>query len=552
MLSTGVLLAAAVLAPSGPASSAPLALQGKAFHEDTRFGFKVRPPKGWKQIPLKVDEQWLVAKYLSDKAYFYIDPDTKWDYEHRPEMLVIAFVEQPEREEEEVEVTEEGDTTTVEIKENPYKDYEDFLDKTYTGGGFYVAAREDLTVNGIAVTRTEIKVEKLATTGPKHIETWIYHLEGVDVAVQFEVLQNSWKKLKSTVKKSHKSVKTIPRAEGASPLDQSRTLGWITIGEMDEGDAAQRRKTRMEAELLYREKVLASLPDDWSAKQVGRCFVVSHVDDKYGKRVAAQATAVLNWLDKNMSFIGPDEYVRGPVLRICADQEEEWSFRKGGDGWFTTGIEIVTHKQAGSFDNFEWEWMNRQLYDLWFRDRDRDLYWALPSWIDRGLADVFENSRAKGKKLEFHADQWDRDELRNEARAGNSTRPRDLMRMIDSEYNQGDSWNRTREASALVRYLLTGKASRSPKTKTLLRDYLLNLQQVVAEIEAEEAAAADDDAETKRPQTEEEEEEMHKARRSSWEAAERRLIDAAWQRTFGSWSNSDWESFEKGYYKEIG
>ena len=105
--------------------------QGGGWHQDQRFGFKFLPPKSWTQIPLKVDEDWLVAKYLSDKTYVWTDKEIGWSWEHKPELMVIAFVEQvidkPDGDKP-IEI-EDGEKTP--IVTNPYKDYEDFLDRTY-------------------------------------------------------------------------------------------------------------------------------------------------------------------------------------------------------------------------------------------------------------------------------------------------------------------------------------------------------------------------------------------------------------------------------------
>ena len=37
-----------------------------AYHEDDRFGFKVRTPKGWNQVALSADEQWIAG---DDRAH---------------------------------------------------------------------------------------------------------------------------------------------------------------------------------------------------------------------------------------------------------------------------------------------------------------------------------------------------------------------------------------------------------------------------------------------------------------------------------------------------
>ena len=65
--------------------------QRGGWHEDARCGFKLKPPKDWEQVPLKVDEGWHVAKYLSKREYFWTDKDGGWTWTHKPQLTAIAF-----------------------------------------------------------------------------------------------------------------------------------------------------------------------------------------------------------------------------------------------------------------------------------------------------------------------------------------------------------------------------------------------------------------------------------------------------------------------------
>ena len=460
--------ALSTIAPVAHGAPTASAAPQSTLHKDTRFGFRLSAPKKWNKIPLKVDEQWLLAKWLSEKTYFWTDKGGGWTYEHKPEVMVIGFVHEiTSGDGKKVTEEDEGKKITIEFS-NPYKDYEDYLDRTYAGGGFYIDERKKTKFKGIEVTQLQIKVEKLVRDGPKRIVTWVYHLDGADVAVQFEVLEDKYGKLKSTINSTLKSFKPIPRDDIGLPTEAGVSSGWITISMMDEGTPAERKETRMQSVNQHKQKALANLPDGWMAKEYGSIFVISHVDDKYNKKVAEQAEAIFAWLDENLGFIGPDEFVRPPIIRICKDQDEERSFSQGrssGGGWFTTGIEIVTHKDEDGMLGWETDWINRQLYSHWFQDRDRDLYYAMPRWVSYGMDEYIENLRLKGRKLEFRADSWDRDELRQLVRDGKATRPKDLMQMTSSAFMEGSSWDHQREAGALVNFFLSGKASKNKRTK---------------------------------------------------------------------------------------
>ena len=91
---------------------------------------------------------------------------------------------------------------------------------------------------------------------------------------------------------------------------------------------------------------------------------------KYNKKIAEQSSALLDWMDHTFDFVGPDEFVRDPIIWICKDDEEENAFRRGGSsggGWFTIGIEITTNPGKDDWFNFENEWVNKRLLQNWFR-----------------------------------------------------------------------------------------------------------------------------------------------------------------------------------------
>ncbi len=536
------------------------------LHKNELFGYQLKAPKDWTQIPLKVDEDWLLAKWKSDKTYFWTEKNGGWTWEHQPELMVIGFVHRKPGEEEKEEKEkdlEDLDDEDVEdairkaLGASPYKDYEDYLDRTYRGGGFYISDRKQKKIKGIEVTQIEVKVEKLTTTGPKRIITWIYHQEHADVAVQFEVLENAYSKLKSTINSSLKSFKVIPRSDLDLPSQQSAPTGWITISEMNRGTPAERKKKRIESENQHREKAIANLPDGWTHKDYGRVFVISHVDARYDKKVVAQVEALLDWCDENLHFIGPDEYVRAPIIRICKDRDEERSFSQGqsaGAFWSigTSGIEITTHKDEDGMLGWETDYMNRRVFDLWFRERDAELFWALPTWLENGLREYVENLRLKGKKLDFRPDHWDKDDLREMVREGRAERPRDLMKMISSDFYGGSGgWDRNRQAGALVEFFLSGAASKSKRTKGALPNFIRDLKDVITEIEEEEEKKKDEPEKDDEPQTEEEEDALYKARQEEWKNRERRVLDEAFNRAFGGWSDKDWDAFEKVYFNSI-
>lgn len=549
---------AVLLAPwsAMPASArAPAAMQDKSMHEDSRYGFKFRSPKSWSRIPLKLDEQWQVAKYLSDKPNFYTDPDGGWTYEHKPETRVIAFVSEKVREEAKVKKdqkkTEDG--RYILLIQNPYKDYLDYMKQTYSGGGWFVSEEKKAKVEAVDVTQYEIKVEKLTRDGPKRIVCWVFHTPEVDFAFHWEVLESAYPKLKDTILDGLKSFRLIPRTEAGLPT-ASTGAGVVLVDDMEKLTPQQRRERRIGLEKSLHGKAKESIAPGWQVLQVGRFLVLNHTDEKYARRVAEHSEAILAWLDQTFPFVGPDEYVRAPILRICKDADEEMSFRSGGGYWFSDNqIEIViSQDNEGFVTGWAVERVNNQLLSLWFSERDSTMSFAMPYWLKHGLSQVIGTARAKGKKVEFRIDDWERDGIRERLREGSFTRPRDLMKMGADEYASSDEsyFGRAKEAGGLVRFLATGPAAKSPKTKDVLRDYMKNLKLAIDEIEAEEKAKGKE--KKKAATTEKEEEEQFKANAESWKKREKRLLDSAWERSFHGWDDKDWEAFEATYLKAMG
>jgi hypothetical protein len=508
------------------------------YHQDDRLGYKVRAPQDWTQVPIGVDEAWIAAKFLSDKAYFYTDKTDGWTFDHKPMMRVISFVDEVVRKR--IEKSEGENSVLIQIN-NPYKDYEDYLQRTYSGGGWYISEDEAGEVRGIPVRKLEIKVEKLAQGGPRRLVAWVFHTDDVDLAVDFEVLEGSYAKLKGHMLACLKSFQLVPRTKGS--LAPTTTGGPTLPIDEEKLTPEERKKRRQDRELAHHRKAAEGLPAGWEAKKMGPFLVLNHADEKYAKKVVAHAEAVLAWLDENLAFIGPGEYVPAPVIRICANRDEEDAFR-GGD-WWGSGGEIVTHKDSGAGAmSYEFEYVNRRILGIWFSHRDPDLFQALPYWLDEGLAQVLGTARSKGRKLEFQPDEWERDGLRDAVRQDKVTPPSALMKLGREEFFQEQS--RSKEAAALCRFLLTGPASKNRATKTILKDYLICLKEVVGEIDAERAK---EQPAEKPPETEAEEDERFRNRKDGWKAQESKLLEETWQRAFGSWDEKAWKTFENLYLK---
>jgi len=526
-----------------------LATQALADHKDERLGFSIQTPRGWTEIPMNVDERWKVAKYISDKTNFWTDKGDGWEREHKANMEVVAFVAEAMKERIKVEKKEnkDGSVDWRIYTENPYKDYKEFLSRRYTGGGWFVSEEKEGKVGDIAVTTYEIKVDKNSWEGPKRLLTRVYHLPDVDIAVQFEVLENAADKIKSEVERCLRSFKVIPRSGGAL-YEPSTPGGDPRWWDQDKLTAEEREKMRHVMEQKSHEKASKNAPDGWVVKKMGRFLVINHADEKYAKRVVEQAEAVWEWLDETFPFVGQKEYVRSPIIRICKNDAEQQAYFSGGDFYSRSNLEIITAQDFMGKGGWEMEYVNRRVMDIWFGDKDWDLYAAMPGWLSVGLNEFIGQLHVKNGKVDFGTDLWNRDDIRERQREGKLTALRDLLMMSQQDF-MADYWSRRIEGSALIDYFVNGKASKSKRTKDLLSEYMRNVQATAAQIAKEEEGKKG--KEKKKPQTEAEEDAWFKQKHQGYKDSEKRLLEEAFQRTFVGWTSADWRNFEDSYQKSL-
>ncbi len=524
--------------------------QGAGMHEDEALGYKVRFPQGWQKMPLAVQERWIVAKYLCDREY--VDKESGWGF--KPEMRVILFAHAV-TEDRGVKSTEEGEgeekRTTVEVK-NPYKDYKDYLGQNYSGGGWFVSLEEEQKNGDLAWTLLEIKVEKLAYGGKKRIVTGVFHAADADFAVHFEVLEDSYAKLKPVLYGCLKSFALVARKGTLAP---ATTEGPGGDGEdEDKLTPEQRKQRREERQRKTYERAVAGLPSGWESFEACGFLVLSHVDRKYAMKVVKQAEAVRNWLDKTFAFMG-DEYVRMPILRICANSDEERSYSDGSsDAWLSPAREIVTHKDAGAGAlSYEFEWVNRRVVSGWFMDKDPDTASYMPDWLDSGLGQYLGTATLKGAVLEFKADDWEKERLREAAKKGDLLGVKAMLLAGWNDFKASPG----SQGGALLRFMMEGPGRGMKESKGFVERYLKALREVSWEWEKkaeEERKKAEGSSAPEGPKTEDEEDEEYKnrgKRAKEWEQKRKDFLQEVLNRAFGGLTDADWEKIDRAYLASV-
>lgn len=486
-------------------------------HKDARLGFSIKPPTGWTEVPVPSREHWIVAQYQAPKEDQVYDKESAASWRHRPRMYAIAFLDavmsRPDVEEDE----ETGKTRVHSV--TPFESYEQYVEaylKNTYGLGYFKEDEGDGELKGVPYRWMEIKAQSVG--GPDvRLLTWIYQLELGEVAIQLECFESEYTKRKKRreFKKVMTSFRSIPRTE---PLDLGRDE-FISVSTLGSLSPEKRGLARREQERQDWSRMSENLPKGWTAKEIDGINVVYHVDDRYAREVVAHVKATRRWLEETFAAIGPSEYARYPVVRICEDRQERDLFFSGTG---TSALSALTTYEGAGMG-----YVSQRTLDLWFFDRDQDTYFNMPAWLKEGLIEIVGTASVKGKSLEF----WDG------ADDGLHTPPRSLMTMIRGDFADA-GWRVRIDAERLVRFLMT---TRSKKYRRVIPDYLANLKAVLEEVRLEERKGG---TELEKPTNEEEEDAYLEALRVQALERESRILNETLSRTFAEWSNKDWETFQ--------
>ncbi|NOT28900.1 MAG: hypothetical protein HOP15_00470 [Planctomycetes bacterium] len=524
------------------------------LHKDERLGFKLKAPRGWEQVPLRSDEQWIVGRYRSSKTEIAVldSSNYNYNYEHNPELQIVAFLHRKAAPKKEPAAEEKPAAESPEAggpkKPQPakiYRDYPEYLRETYARGHF-VEKEESGTHAGLSVTKFEVKAEAESWRAEMRVITWVFATEIADIAVQVEVLADSLKKHRSTIDDVLKSFAVIPRTQ---PLEAGAAeAGFLSTAELAKLTPAERKQKKIEVQQREWQKITSGLVEGWTASEIDGVFVVNHVDANFAKKVVEQVRAIYAWLEITFPDVGPFEYARPPIVRICKDQDEESAFRSGSGSYWVSGNHLVTHKNNKDWWDWEWEYIGSQSLNVWFLERDPSLWAALPRWLAVGLGEVVGSAQLKSGKLVFEMRDLER-ELREDLPNADET-SMSIRTLLSLSREEFDAFSKRSDRSiwyqavSLTRYFV---GARSKKTRQLLTDYMGNLRLVLSELEGKEDMGKEKAA----PKNEAEEEALFKKREEWLKSRERAILDQSLSRTFPGWSPADWKNLDREFRRSL-
>ena len=528
-------------------ASAPQAARADAYKDD-KLGFSLNAPSKWKQAPVSTDERWIVAKFQCQRPFEAVDKQNGWYTSHTPYLdVVIIPLETGSAPGATVEKTDDGG---VKVRlSSEYRDLKGYLDamlQKNSDEGFYFDKEEETQAGGMKCIQYVVNIEK-NVRAPKRVFAWAYYTPDAiygligDCLVQFE------EKVRPDLVAAFRSFKAFPRT-GKLPGAPDDGAVVVKGGDKTEDLTDADRKARRDkayADTLA--KIRAGLPDGWSLKESEHFTAVTHSDAKHTGRVLEHAEALRAWLDANLGFLGSG-YCGRTILRICADQDEHSAFQKT-NGWSSDRIEVITYKDREGWTDFAQQQLSRGIYGVWMNDRNADLRWSLPRWLESGLANMIETSVSKGRKIEFKPSTWDVVKMAEFRRANKLLDARSFF-TLTSDALWAD-YETHYQADAFVRFLLIGSGSKNPRYRNVLSDYmkahLILLDEARARRKKEAKGAASGE-----PQSEEEESRQIKAQQDAWKLEETENLRKLQEKTFAGWDQKEWDKFTACYWKELG
>lgn len=527
-------------------AAAPREARADAYKDD-KLGFSLNAPSKWKQSPVSTDERWIVAKFQCPRPYEAVDKQNGWYMSHTPYLDVVVIpLETAAAPGATVEKTEDGGVKIKRAQE--YHDLKGYLDATLqknSDEGFYFDKEEETQTGGMKCVQYVVNIEK-NVRAPKRVFAWAYYTPDAiygligDTLVQFE------DKLKPDLLAAFRSFKAFPRTgklPGAGEDDAVVVKNGDKPADLSDADRKARRDKAFTDTLA---KIKSGLPEGWSVKESDHFTAVTHSDAKHTARVLEHAEALRAWLDANLGFLGSG-YCGRTILRICADQDEHSAFQKT-NGWSSDRIEVITYKDKEGWTDWAQQQLSRGIYGVWMNDRNEDLRWSLPHWLESGLGNMIETSVSKGRKIEFKPSTWDVVKMAEFRRAGKLLDARSFFTLTsDALWNDYETHY---QADAFVRFLLIGSGSKNPKYKNVLADYMK--AHLILLDEARAKRKKKDDGASGDPQSEEEESRRIKEQQDSWKLEEVENLRKLQEKTFAGWDQKEWDKFTACYWKELG
>ena len=366
---------------------------------------------------------------------------------------------------------------------------------------------------------------------PLRRSSCIYHLDDVDIAVYFEIMEEWYPSYKSLFTKAFKTFKTVEREL--------------------EGDTGPETAGKPQSREDYIQMRTANLPEGWWFTESKEHLLISHADKKYTEKCGKFADAIRkeiaeSFKNKNTKKDkSQKEDFLVPIIRVCQSVGEYNAFvdtSTGIQAWNPETKEVVVWD--GTREGYEIEWTYSNIgAGIFFQFFNEEFQRALPDpWYTSGMSYYFSQFKLKGSSCKYIHDASVAEQLRDAERKGEC---KPIKRLLTPGSNPiqsiGDYW----KVGNLICFLNSREGNKKP-WKGVLDQYLENFRVAYDDLMAE---MKEDLAEEEKPQSEEEAKKKGDSYIERFKDIGKKVRERTFQETFASWTDSDWDKLENAFQK---
>jgi hypothetical protein len=353
-----------------------------------------RPPPKWTHLGSKGDLGSLRALFCAPRSYA---PTDGRGTDHTPTLRLLWFPTS--------DAKKADDKKSDYPMATPYTDIKDYLGRVNGPGGKTVAV-EAGTFGKFQGRRYVVEFER--AVGGITLHTCSIKMDNGELAVEFEVLTEQYKRLKGQFKKCFSTLAATP-PEKIKQRMTVETPKWISDYDgwkkMSTTDRAKYRRDWGKRWLTARKQ---SYEPGWKVVKSKHWLVLSRTDSKFTKRIVQAADNARKWVDKRFDKIS-DEIMMPAVMRIFHSQRQENAFRLRENNPLAPRIEYShAHREIYAFKDASMGNLGdgygkvlRGVFQQFIHDKHHRILGNIPRWLDNGLWLYMEGSRTKGKKLIF-------------------------------------------------------------------------------------------------------------------------------------------------------
>jgi len=514
-----------------------IAIAGESLgktHKDTIFGFSIRVPKDWNYTISQEGERYIVAKYDKKRAVEIKKDKDYMGYTHRPSLRILAFTSENTKVQDNIK--KENDVTYV-SPQNPFRNFKEYTKQF--ARGFYFGEEKEAKVNGIPCTYLDVIMEQ--ATVPTRWVACIYHLEDVDIAVYYEILEEYHSDYKNMLSGSMKSLKKIKREKKAdSPAIYAKP------------------QTREE----FIKSKTDKLSDGWWHMASKEHLLISHASRKYTAKIASFADAIRKVIDKDTKKLlslkkgSKKKSVALPIIRVCASQAEYSSYNDSSGGVQSFNAEtreVVVYDGTREGYNIDWVYsrISSGIYAQYAGEIFSGSYSLQPDyWYILGMSYYYSNFKGKGASLKFKPDERDKEMLRRSLREGGCSSLKSILNP-NSKSTMLSSYGNYLKAGAFVCFLKSRDGNRKPWKGTLSR-YMNNYNTYASKAKKDLDKTISETAKKVATDDEEEEDEDDEEREKAIKELNERRKDMRamiFNETFLNWTDTEWKRMEKAWEK---